>query len=76
VNGFHREGNDARRQTHLQGHPPPRFLVWLEPDEFPPVPLEGTVDGETYQRVFAAAAKLMQVDISAVEWQDPPEGSP
>ena len=75
VNGTHR-GADRRprRQTHVQGEPPPGFIEWIDPDSFPSIPESGTVGGETYYRVFAAAARLLHVNISAVEWNDPPEG--
>lgn len=76
VNGTHRDGDKPRRQTHLQGEPPPNFVQWLEPNEFPVVAAAGTVDGRTYEHVFGAAAKLMGVDVSSVVWQDPPEGRP
>lgn len=76
VNGVHREDGRPRRQTHVQGEPPPGYVAWLNSDEFPDLPADDPVSGEIYYRVFTAAAATLGVDVQGVEWIDPPEGRP
>lgn len=76
VNGAHREGGRPRHQTHVQGEPPPEFVMWLESDDFPTLPAEEPVSGENYYRVFTASAATLGVVVQGVDWADPPEGRP
>lgn len=75
VNSVHRIDGVPYRQSHLQGQPPPDYLVWLDDKALPPLSGSGIVDGEEYRRLFRAAAKLMHVDTTSVDWNDPPGGS-
>lgn len=76
VNGVHRDDGVPRRQTHIQGEPPPNFFEWIDPNQFPPFPESGTVGGADYDRIFRACAASVGVDVSGVTWNDPPEGRP
>lgn len=76
VNGVHRMDGVPRQQTHMQGEPPPEYLVWVEDKDFPKFPVQGPVGGGDYYRVFTAAASMMGLDVQGVDWADPPEGRP
>lgn len=78
VNGTHREpGGAPRRETHIQGEPPPSHLEWLGTHPvFSAIAPDSTPDGSTLEQVFHTAASLMYVDVHGVDWVDPPEGRP
>lgn len=78
VNQAHREaGGTPRRETHAQGEPPPNYLEWMGAHPvFSMIVQDSNPDGQALQRVFVAAAAELQVDVSGVDWIDPPEGRP
>ncbi len=74
VNGDHR----GRRFTHLQTRTSPSSAfatIDLSPS-FLPVPDTGSEASELLERIFRAAAGVLQVDATSVMWADPPEGDP
>lgn len=74
VNGGHR----GQRFTHIQGANTSGGEVFTEAVGADFVEVEHSpalVSGETYRRVLQDSAKLFSVDVSAVDWTDPPEGA-
>lgn len=74
INGGHRErGRAPRQETHIQGEPPPEFFEWLgDEPAFKVIPPGANPQPHEYERVFAAAAARMGINIAGVEWCDPP----
>lgn len=81
VNGAHLMPDGTRFiGTHIQGRDDwtdARQMFESPPEWFPGMADEGdTVSEGAYHRVFHAFARYCNIDTSAVEWIDPPEGRP
>lgn len=71
-------GHQGQRFTHIQGAD-----SFGDPERTCPVPDDfvaiahgpDAVPGDIYRRVLQDSAKLFRIDVSAVDWEDPPEGS-
>lgn len=75
INGRHK----GRRYSHMQfkwSSQAPEEPAVAVPEWFVNVPLGPTVTDDLLERSFQDAARMLNVDTSAVEWTAPPERSP
>ena len=74
VNGTHKDSRFSHVQWRMTSSDPTATKPVA--DGFPALELGDNVAEDTYRLMFIATAKEVGVDVSAVEWTDPPEGRP